>query len=174
MNQPADGCRCRATSLIEVMASLLILSAFLVAAVNTVGATVLTQVSASQRARGTVLAQELMEEILSHAYAEPFEEMVFGPEESETGGNRVAFDDVDDYHGWSSSPPQSAAGAARSQLQGWSRAVAVAWVSPTDLTVSSGTETGIKRITVTVQFEGKGVAKVETVMTESWVAPPYE
>jgi hypothetical protein len=57
---------------------------------------------------------------------------------------------VDDFNGWSESPPKDRDGTAMSELSGWTRSVAVVWVSSANLSTVSVTETGVKRVTVTV------------------------
>lgn len=48
--------------------------------------------------RGTALAEAMMEEILSKPYADPQGAATLGPDGGE--GNRSAFDNMDDYHGY--------------------------------------------------------------------------
>ncbi|HVT79556.1 MAG TPA: hypothetical protein VHM90_02775, partial [Phycisphaerae bacterium] len=58
--------------------------------------------------------------------------------------------DVDDFNGWSESPPQDRAGNPMQDLAGWSRSVRVDFVSIANPTTVSATDAGLKRITVTV------------------------
>ncbi len=74
-----------------------------------------------------------------------------GTETGEGTSTRSDFDDVDDYHSWSASPPQSKDGTDLPDYDGWTRSVTVEWVnvnSPGGTAANS--ETGAKRITVTV------------------------
>jgi hypothetical protein len=91
-----------------------------------------------------------MTEILQGHYEEPNDTVTFGPEPSETGGTRAAFDDVDDYHNWSATPPQDPDGTAISDLAGWQRSVTVAYANPNNPKATVGDDRGLKLITVTV------------------------
>jgi prepilin-type N-terminal cleavage/methylation domain-containing protein len=163
----------RAFSLAEVVVATMIVGVLLVAAMKTVGATVRGRVAMADRHRGFLLAEELMAEILQNTYAEPEETPAFGPEASETGGTRSAFDDVDDYHNWEASPPQDKDGTQRSDLAGWRRSTTVEYVNPDKLDQVIATDGGAKRITVTVFRNGEAVAALATVRTDAWQEPPY-
>ena len=137
-------------SLIEAVISMSIVSVMMVSALQMVGAAARTkQIQSSQR-KGPALARDLMSEILPNAYVEPDDTPVFGPESGETDDTRLAFDDVDDYHGWSSTSLQSKDGTALVNVTGWKREVEVVYVDPGNISNVSGTDTGLKRITVTV------------------------
>jgi MSHA pilin protein MshD len=122
----------------------------LVSVLQTLGSSaVADRVLAGQRI-GPSLASQLMTEILASDYIDTGDTPVFGLETGETGSSRALFDDVDDYHGWSESPVEDKDGAAISGLSGWTRAVTVQWVDPSNVATVAGAESGLKRITVTV------------------------
>ena len=136
-------------TLIEAVISMFIVSIMTVAVLNTLGsAAVADRMHAAQRCR-PALAMQLMAEVLATRYVDGTDP-VFGPETGEAGTSRANFDDVDDYHGWSSSPPEQRDGTAISGLTGWTRAVTVQYVSPSDVGTVVGANQGLKRITVTV------------------------
>ncbi|OYW18935.1 MAG: hypothetical protein B7Z55_09750 [Planctomycetales bacterium 12-60-4] len=86
---------------------------------------------------------------------------LFGPELGEPAvatGPRTLYDDVDDYHGWSRSPPQSRNGTPMSDLTGWQRSVAVEFVNPSNPGSVALLDQGIKRVTVTVRRNGVTLA----------------
>ena len=61
------------------------------------------------------------------------------------------FDDIDDYDGWSASPPQSKSGQALAGLEGLRTAVEVVNVDPASLSqVVADGASDLKRITVRV------------------------
>ena len=158
--------RPKGMSLVEAVISMGIVSVMMVAALQMVGASAQTrQAHASQR-RAPALARDLMAEILPNAYCEPDDTPVFGPETGETGGDRTAFDDVDDYDGWSSQPPQSKDATSMANLAGWRRDVVVEYVDPGNVSNVSGTNTGLKRITVTVT-DPQGRQTVRTALRSS-------
>jgi hypothetical protein len=102
---------------------------------------------------GDALAQELLNEILQAEYQDPGETPTFGLETGEgaTANLRTDFDDVDDYHGWSSNPPRERDNATPiAELTGWQRDVTVVLVEIAAPTTVTATAEGLKRITVTV------------------------
>lgn len=149
--------------------SMLVVGLMLVAALNTVGASRVTQTRNAEQSLGPMLAEDLMTEILSQAYEEPVDTPGFG-RESESGGDRADWDDVDDYDGWSASPPQTKDGTDIPDLDGWGRSVIVQWVTPTMLNVV-GANTDVKRIDVTVTHMDRVVSELSVVRTAGWPDP---
>ena len=164
----------RAFSLAEVVVATLIVGIMLVAAMRVVGAAVRGRITMANQERGVLLAQQLMSEIFQADYQEPDDSPVFGPEASETGGTRAAFDDVDDYHNWDASPPQQKDGTPIPDRADWRRTVTVEFVNRNLLTEVIATDQGVKRITVTVSRSGQVMASLVTVRSEAWQQPPYE
>ena len=163
---PAPTCLLRrAFTLVEAVVSLVIVSAMLVAALSAVGASRLSQHRTSQYSRGQLLAESLMAEILQQDYQDPNDPVVFGCESGESTSTRVDFDDVDDYNGWSSTPPVQKDGTQIASLAGWQRSVTVQWVDPADITQVQGTESNAKRVTVTVSCDNKQVASLAAIRT---------
>lgn len=154
-----------ALTLAEAIVSILIVGVMLVAALNTVGASKMGQKKTGNRAKGTPLAQQLMSEILRQSYEEQSETPAFGRETSELSTSRAEYDDVDDYDGWSASPPQRKEGTVIPGLEGWTRSVNVAWVDPADLSQEVGFDTRVKRITVAVVQDGVVVASMVALRT---------
>jgi len=137
-------------TLIEAVLSTLVVSIMLVSVLQTLGSSaVADRVLAAQRI-APALASQLMAEILAANYEDAGGSPVFGLENGEQGGSRNKYDDVDDYHGWSSSTVEYKDGSAISGLSGWSRSVTVQWVDPNNIATVVGAEAGLKRITVTV------------------------
>ncbi len=137
-------------SLVEAVISMVIVSVMIVAALRAVGSVARGQRVQTWQRHGPALARQLMSEILPCRYSDPDETPIFGPENSEGSSDRLDFDDVDDYHGWSSAPPESKDGTALSDMSGWSRTVTVEYVDPDDISIVIGTDEGLKRITITV------------------------
>jgi type II secretory pathway pseudopilin PulG len=158
----------RAFTLVEATLSVLIVAVMLVAALSTLGATGLLRRQTEQVAAGPLLAQELMNEILSKAYEEPVDSPQFGREEGESGGHREAWDDVDDYDGWSASPPEWPDDTPQVAFAGWERSVSVAWVDPAAPDQVHSSPTGVKRITVTVRRDGRMLGSLTALRTAAW------
>ena len=162
----------RAVTIVETAISIVIVGTMLVAVMNTAGGAILGRSKTGDTHRWSLLAQDLMSEILGQAYEEPIDDIKFGRESGESGSSRANYDDVDDYFDWKSNPPEYMNGADFANLDSWERTVSVKRVQPTDLSAIVGGETGIKRITVTVIRNGATVA--ELVGLKSQGLPPPE
>jgi hypothetical protein len=151
----------------EVVISTFLVGMLLVTALSTVAASIRAGISTADNTTAHWLAQGLLAEILTAAYSEPDAAPGFGPEVSETGGTRSAFDDVDDYHAWDASPPENRDGTPIPGRIGWRRRVTVEYVNPDNLPVPVGTDRGIKQITVTVERNGTTLAQLVGIRTDA-------
>jgi type II secretory pathway pseudopilin PulG len=150
-------------TLMEAVISTVIVAVMFMTALNTVGASKITQHKTSLVSRGRMLAESLLAEILEQSYQEPGDTHVFGRESGELQTSRAAYDDVDDYNGWSESPPVAKDGTALPNSANWRRTVTVEWVDPLNPGQASSTETGAKRITVVATFKNVPQATVVAV-----------
>lgn len=164
---PPKGCnrskprrRRRGLSIVEAAISIVLVGVMLVAALNAAGASKLALTKLSDRGRGMLLAQEIMTEILATEYEDSESaEGNFGKSGAEIApGNRSLYDDVDDFHNWTTTPPEDKDGTTKPDHAYWSRSVLVARATASDVRLTSGTDTRIKRITVTVSKNGVTVA----------------
>lgn len=156
--------RAAAFTLVESLICIVIVGVMLTAALRTVGASSATQAKTSNRAIGGMLAQSLMDEILQQAFENPTSP-TFGPEPGET--SRALYNDVDDYNNLTETPPKNLDGTSMSNLSGWSRSVTVAWANISNLNQAAGSDTGIKRITVTVTKNGQTIATRYAIRTRA-------
>ena len=152
-------------TLIETALSTVIVAIMFVAALNTVGASLMTQRRVALIGQGRMFAESLMAEICLQAYQEPGTTWVFGRETGESDTVRTAYDDVDDYHGWTESTLTAKDGTALPNAAAWSRTVTVEWVDPLSPKLVRTTETGAKCITVVASFRGVPRATVVGVRT---------
>jgi len=152
-------------SMVEATISIVIVGTMVVAGLSAVGASARVQQRMTDSGRGFMLAQQLMSEIMQQSYEEPVDTRAFGRELTEGAASRANYDDVDDYYDWSASPPENKDGTAISGLDDWSRSVVVEWVSAGDLSLVSGSDTGVKRITVTVEHNDVPAAQLVAVRT---------
>lgn len=150
----------RGFTLVEAVISMVIVAVMFVASLNTVGVSKVTQHKAVLVCRGRMFAESLLAEIQQKAYQEPGTTYVFGRETGELATSRAAYDDVDDYQGWSESPPVAKDGAALPNSAEWTRTVTVEWVDPLNPQQVSVTESGAKRITVVATFRNVPQATV--------------
>jgi prepilin-type N-terminal cleavage/methylation domain-containing protein len=154
-------------TLIEVVASTLIVGLMAVAALNALGAATKSANSIGNRAVAAGMADELMSEIVMQAYRDPDGSPVFGHESGESTTVRSAFDDVDDYDGWNASPPQYRDGTIIPDRTSWRQRVTVTYVTPTNLTTTSATDQGAKRIRVQIEYQGTVLADQYSVRTDT-------
>lgn len=155
-------------TLVEVVMCTLLVSVVLVGAMNMLGAVVRGRVTTSDTARAQQMAQQLMAEILNTAYGDD-SLPVFGRElleQLDLSGTRNGFDDVDDYHGWSSSPPESRDGTALANSAGWRHAVTVELVNPANPSATAGSDGGVKRVTVSVDRGGSVLARLVALRSD--------
>jgi Tfp pilus assembly protein PilV len=141
----------RGLTLLEVVISTLLVGLTVVGAMNGLGAVIRGQTLTRAAIQSQLLASDLMAEILACAYSEPAGTPSFGVEAGESASVRTAWDDVDDYHLWAASPPQTRSGASIANATDLRREVVVQWVSPSDPSVVVGNDQGVKRITVIVK-----------------------
>lgn len=164
----APRCVGRAFTIAEATISTVIVAVLLAAALTTVGASQTTQRKAALVVRGQLLAEALMAEILWQSYAEPDGAISLGVDTGEAATVRSNYDDVDDYQGWSDSPPTAKDGTTLTNTAGWKRTVTVEWINATNPSQTSTTETGAKRITVTSLCQNVPQATLVAVKTVDW------
>lgn len=166
--EPSSGSR--GITLVETVLSLLILGGAFVAALNTIASARGAQGIVTQRQFGLTLAEDLMAEILSKPFYH--EGASVGPEVDEMAAfNRSLFDDMDDFHSWSSSPPVHPDGEKIAGAEGYSRQVEVTYVQLSNPSATSHSDQGVMRITVTVKYGRKVVATLTSFRTDAWQSP---
>jgi len=155
-------------SLIEVVISMAIVSVLFIAAMDTVATSKKHQLSSNDSRRGQLLAQALMSEVMQQAYVDADAGgSVIGTELTEMTDTRSRFDDVDDYHNWSASPPQRKDGNQIPNLTGWKRSISVTWANPVNLNKASLFESGIKLIVITVTHNNLPVAELKALRAQA-------
>ena len=152
-----------AYSLVEVVIAAGIVSVLAVGALNGLGGVFRTYAITDEQSRVSMLATDLMHEILQSAYEDPNGDAVFGIETGENSSLRSTFDDIDDYHEWNASPPVDRNGNAYTGYSGWQRSVEVVWAVVTDPKTDAADESGLKRILVTVRSP-RGVEQTLTAL----------
>jgi len=162
--QPSRAKRRAAFTLVEVILTILIVSVGLAGSLRVFP--VLLQTSAASRQM--LVAQQLASELLAEMAMLPYEDLVapvlFGPEAGESPATRAAFDDVDDYNGWTASPPQKKDGTVVPNTTGYTQAVVVQSVDPANFAAVVGPGTSeAKRMTVTITRAGMPAVVVTSV-----------
>lgn len=148
----------RGMTLVEVVLSMLIVSFVLASLMQGVGLSARFQQASSDQIRGTILARDLADRIAAYPYAEPAGAAGLpGLDAAEIAGDAATFDDVDDFHGYSESPPLLPDGTVAALPGVWVRGVRVELVEPTAPDAVAVSDMGAKRITVSVTHNGKPV-----------------
>lgn len=161
-----------AFTLIEATLSTVVVGIMLVAALSALGAARLGEQRLMLAERGLPLAEELMAEILSKAYSDPDgSSSAIGPDTGESAAtHRMNLDDIDDYDGWSASPPVGADGTEYTWYADWQRKVEVDWVEVANPETVAASDKGVKRIVVSVLYNGETVAELKTLRFQAWPA----
>lgn len=172
MSMAGQRTQARGFTLVEATISIVLVGVLLVAALNTMGAAKIGEYNTVARGRAHLLAEDLMAEIMRHSYADPetvgFVDLTdpalvpsgLTVDPGESGGIRADFDDVDDYNGWTASPPEQTDGTTIPNLTGWGRSVSVERLDPATHLLELTNELGLKRITVTVSRDNVQVAEL--------------
>lgn len=155
--------RRRAISLAECVIAVALVGLMLTTALNSSTASRNAMNNAADVQRATLLANDLLDEILRCAYEDETGGGSLGVNSGENATQRWTFDDVDDYHGWTSTPPRRRDGTSMTQYAGWTRAVIVQWVSAGAPNIGLVSESGVKRITVSVSRNGLLLAEVRAL-----------
>jgi len=143
----------RAITLVETVVSTLLIGFVLVSTLQIVGPMINSSTIHTDRLVAANLANELTEEIATKFWTSPIlnDPESMGPGAGET---RPTYDDIDDYDGWSSSPPKLSNGATNFALTGWTRSVEVNHVLLNSPSTSSANSTGLKKVVVRVYKDG--------------------
>ena len=143
----------------ETIVSTLLVGMVLVGTIQIVGPTVRSGTVMADKVVASNLARELSDEIATKYFKSTIEDDLdyIG---TESGGSRKDYDDIDDYHGMSNTPPELSDKSKLKNLDGWTRSVKVSHADLNSPGVDSGSYTGLKRVTVTVQKNGVTLAEV--------------
>lgn len=146
--------RRRAVTLVEAVASLLVVAVMLTAAVATVGAARRADRNAQLALEGHLAADALLGEIISQPY-EDATDLTLGSGAGRTAaeaatGNRSLYNDVNDYDGWVASPPQRKDGTSISALSDWTEAVSINYLRPGEFDAGGSAALGVALVTVTL------------------------
>ncbi len=137
--------------MVEVLVASVIVGMMVVAALDAIGMAARTRRINADRLTGPGLARDLLAEIMALPYEDPESPGGgIGVDAGESSSARATFDDVDDYHNWSSASGVNRDGTSRNGYAGWTHAVTVAWADRDTAAAGPTSESYLKRITVTV------------------------
>ncbi|MBS0197533.1 MAG: prepilin-type N-terminal cleavage/methylation domain-containing protein [Planctomycetes bacterium] len=156
----------RGMSLVECVIAAGILGVATVAGLRAAASAATTHRKAVERSTGAALAMGLLEEAAAQPYAGSGGSVI----KALRGlllTDKSKFVSVDDYDGWRESPPQDASGKPMAGLSGWTRMVSVDPVDPANLDATVNVETGMKRIRVTVFYDGRSVRQESVFVSDA-------
>lgn len=133
-----------------MLLSAVIIGGLLVAAVQLFSNLGRSQQSITDQTAADLLALEMIQEIKQWPYADPAGPNNLGPESDEISTGRFLFDDIDDYHNWSASPPQDRFGNHLDQYGDLTRSVEVFFVAADNFQETSSANEGFKKVVITV------------------------
>ena len=153
----------------ETVVSTLIIGFVLVGTLQITGPMVRSTSVHANRLVASNLANELMEEIITKKFTDPDSDVgdFIGLDSGERSTVRADYDDIDDYNGWSASPPKLSSSQANIFLSGWTRSVEVVHVLVDDPSVESVSKTGLKKIKVTVSKDGTVLASLVSLQSSA-------
>ena len=159
----------RGITMAETVVATLLIGFVLVSTLDIVGPMARSTTVHANRLVAANLANELTEEIATKLFTDPDLNSgnALGVDGSERATVRADFDDVDDYNGWTSSPPQLVSTQVSVLRNSWTRSVIVTHVLVSDATTVSISATGLKRITVTVSKNGTELAKIVSLHSQA-------
>lgn len=132
----------RGVTLIEVMVSIVLVSTILLVSLAASANLMRNDHERRSRNDGHQLAAQILDEVSSMDFRDRIDP-VYGLESGETATDRTTFDDVDDYHNYSSTPPTHRDGTAIVGYDGWSFSVDVYPANP-DATGITTTDAGVR------------------------------
>lgn len=154
-------------TLAEILVSVVVITVALVPLITVLGQGVKRGKDPQRITAATMLAQDLLEEIMPKLFDEnpsnPDTPAGLGPETGETRPGLPPnnnYDDVDDYRNYTESPPKEVDGTNMTEYTGYTRTVAVDYVQEANFDAVSTSITRFKRIRVTVSWES-GAQSVE-------------
>ena len=152
----------RGISLAETVISTLLIGFVLVSTLQIVAPITRSGTIQADRLIAADLASELTDEISTKLWTSPIldDPESMGPDAGET---RPTYDDIDDYHGWSASPPKFSIGSSYTHLTGWKRSAKVTHATIDNPSVDSAKATGLKRVVVTVSKNNVVLAQVTSL-----------
>jgi MSHA pilin protein MshD len=148
-------------SQIEVVASTAMLGILMTATMTSIAASRTRAATEMSRLQTQSLANELLAEIISLPACDPENgpPTTLGLESGESdGNNRSKWDDVDDYHNLSESPPRNRLGININGYTGWSRSTTVERLRSNNWTTTNSTYDRVYRVTVNVSRNGSSIA----------------
>ncbi|HEX2838428.1 MAG TPA: hypothetical protein VHN77_09905 [Phycisphaerales bacterium] len=154
-------------TLVEAVLSLLVLAVLATASLSAISQSRAARLAVDEQSMGSALARSLLSEIAALPSMESASTTI-GVDGGENASDRTTFDDVDDFNGFSESPCIALDGKVIDGTDAWQRSVVVAWVSVSATTTTTTSDTGLKRVWVTVSHNGRAVTRLSALRGKAW------
>lgn len=145
----------RGLTMVEAILSTVIVGSVLVATMRLVGGAARSGKLLSDGAVAADVADGLVAEILTKSYTDPVTPTGFGVEAGETTTSKANYDDVDDYDGWTQTYAYTGRSNAADSVVASVSIKRAALATPSS---DAASESGLKRITVTVKRQNRVLA----------------
>jgi type II secretory pathway pseudopilin PulG len=153
-------------SYVEILLAAVIISVLLVSALRLFGNIGRSRQTITEQDLSASLALQMIEEIKQLPYRDPLVPDEFGPGADETA-NRAAFDDIDDYDGWTASPPQSRDGTPLNQYVDLTRSVTVRYVAADNFELTAALDEGFKEVTIIISKNASQLTQQKYVIADA-------
>lgn len=160
----------RGVTIIEAVICVFVMSVALTAGLAVTGSIGGGRLALVEKVDGQALADELMAEVLAVPYIGDDLPVINLSDGSARSGavlptDRSGFDDLDDFAGWSASPPQAKDGSRLPGYDNWSRSVELYWLADTG--ARSLTDRGRIFIHITVYRGSRLAATAQAIRTRA-------
>ena len=160
--------RRRGLTLLEVIISLLLTTTIVLVSVTASANLYRNQAVSADEHLARELAFQILDEVTSTDFQDGDNDRVFGNEASESTTNRSAFDDVDDYDGYTASPPTHRDGSTIVGLENWSLSVSVSKADTvaSGIVASTADDAPLRLVTVTCTSPAGAVSSESMLVSE--------
>lgn len=169
--------RQRGVTLVEVAVATTLVAVVLVASLETLGGAMRTMRETTSQTNAKSLLQQMMAEVLSVSLEDPDGNTSgLGPEADEPSSptDRLAFDDLDDFDGFTRSPPEDREGVALPGYTGWTQAWTVRYANDepdgSDALTEAVSDQGLRWVSVEVTDPTGTVTRLDAL--RSRYGPP--
>ncbi len=174
----------RGFAMVEVVMATAIVGGLAVAALSLAASSAGHKARAANQARGRVLCRSLAEEISNLPVADWSTDgidlfiktggyTIDGADAKaanvvSAAGQRSLFSVIDNYHGYTESPPKDQDDNVLPGYTGWTRTVTVEVVGFSNPNAVSASEMGLRKITVEASYAGKPIASTTFLRSSEW------
>ncbi|RNC81340.1 MAG: prepilin-type N-terminal cleavage/methylation domain-containing protein [Phycisphaera sp.] len=173
----------RGFAMVEIVLATAIVGGLAAAAMSLAASSAGQKARAANLARGRMLCRSLAEEIATRPVADwssgaldiSIGDGSFALKADSTAvravkgaGKRSSFVTIDEYDGYSESPPTDEDGNVLAGYTGWTRGVEIEVVRLGDPDLVQASETGLRKITVKVQYGDEQIAQTTFLRSSEW------